>query len=75
MKKYNIIIPCYNKQDFILKCLESCINQSYKNFNIIFIDNESTDSSLEIVKNFKNFNNLDFIIDSAKNIYPRCWDE
>jgi len=73
--KYNLIIPCFNKQNFILRCLESCFNQTYKDYKVIFIDNESTDSSLEIVKQFKINNNLDFVIDIAKNIYPRCWDE
>lgn len=71
--KINIFIPNYNKEDFLLKCISSCINQTYKDLKIIFIDNESTDNSLNLAKSLKPKDN--FIIDTAKNIYPRCWDE
>jgi len=73
--KITLIIPNYNKEKFVLQCLQSCINQTYKNIQIIFIDNESADNSLEIVKDFKEQNKFNFIIDTAKNIYPMCWDE
>lgn len=73
--KISIIIPNFNKEKYILECLQSCLNQSYKNIEVIFIDNESSDSSFEIVKKYKKENQADFIIDIAKNIYPNCWDE
>lgn len=73
--KLNIIIPNFNKAKFLLKCLQSCNNQDYNNYNIIFIDNESSDNSVEIAKDFKKSCKVDFIIDTAKNIYPRCWEE
>ncbi len=73
--KISIVIPNYNKSNYVLECLQSCVNQSYKNIEVIFIDNESTDNSLEIVKKYKEETKLNFIIDTAKNIYPQCWDE
>jgi len=73
--RINIIIPNFNKAKFLEKCLKSCSNQNYDNFNIIFIDNESSDNSMEIVKKFKKSCKVDLIIDSAKNIYPHCWEE
>ena len=72
--RINIIIPNYNKADFLEKCLLSCLKQDHKDYKVIFIDNESTDNSLYIAENVKS-KGYDFVIDSAKNIYPRCWDE
>lgn len=51
--KITIIIPSYNSQDFIEDCLRSIDNQSYKQFEIIIVDNESTDKTVEIVKKFQ----------------------
>ena len=48
----SILISNFNKSQFIERCLNSLINQSYKNFEIIFSDNGSTDNSLEIVSKF-----------------------
>jgi len=73
--KISIVIPNYNKEKYVLQCLRSCLNQTYKNIEVIFIDNESSDSSLETVTKYKEQNNANFIIDTAKNIYPKCWDE
>tara|TARA_R110002020_G_scaffold41989_3_gene123381 strand:+ start:14964 stop:15683 length:720 start_codon:yes stop_codon:yes gene_type:complete len=72
--RINIIIPNYNKANFLEKCLLSCLKQDHKDYKVIFIDNESTDNSMYIAENIKS-QGYDFVIDSAKNIYPRCWDE
>lgn len=46
--KFSIIIPNYNNSKWLDKCLNSILNQTYKNYEIIFIDDMSTDNSLEI---------------------------
>lgn len=46
--KIAIIIPNYNYEHTIEKCLNSILNQTYKNFEIIFVDDCSTDNSLKI---------------------------
>ena len=46
----SIIIPLYNKVDYIRDCLESCINQSYSDIEIVVVDDCSTDGSYEIAK-------------------------
>ncbi len=46
----SIIIPNYNKSKWIDNCLNSVINQTYKNIEIVFIDDCSTDNSVEVVK-------------------------
>lgn len=47
----NIIVTVYNKQENIKKCLLSILNQSYKNINVLVIDDGSTDKSAQIIKN------------------------
>lgn len=46
--KFSIIIPNYNNAMWLEKCLNSVLNQTYENYEIIFIDDMSTDNSLEI---------------------------
>ena len=48
--KIGIIIPNYNYEHTIEKCLNSILNQTYKNYEIIFVDDMSTDRSVEIAK-------------------------
>ena len=52
MKKVSIIVPVYNGQDFINKCLNSLINQTYSNVEIIVINDGSTDNSLYLLKKY-----------------------
>ena len=46
--KFSIIIPNYNNAKWLEKCLNSVLNQTYKNYEIIFVDDMSDDNSLEI---------------------------
>lgn len=48
----SVIIPVYNASKHISQCLESVLGQSYKNLQIICIDDHSTDSSLEILYSY-----------------------
>lgn len=48
----SIIIPVYNAEKYIAECAESLINQTYKNIEIIFVDDCSTDSSNKIIKEY-----------------------
>jgi glycosyltransferase involved in cell wall biosynthesis len=50
--KYSFIIPVYNGEKYIDKCLESILNQNYNNYEVIIINDGSTDSSLEILENY-----------------------
>ena len=52
MKKISIIIPNYNNERFITKCLYSVINQDYPNIEIIVVDDGSTDKSVDIIRKF-----------------------
>ena len=46
--KISVIIPVYNTELYLRRCLESVINQTYTNLQIIIIDDGSTDNSLKI---------------------------
>lgn len=50
--KISVIIPVYNVEDYLYVCINSILNQSYQDFEIICIDDNSTDSSLDILEYF-----------------------
>lgn len=52
MKKVSVIIPVYNVEAYLLKCMESAVGQSYENIEIICVDDGSTDSSPDILSSF-----------------------
>lgn len=52
MEKISVIVAVYNVENYILKCLNSIKNQSYKNLEIIIINDGSSDNSLEICNSF-----------------------
>ena len=48
----SVIIPVYNVEKYLHVCLNSLLYQTYQNFEIICIDDASSDSSLEILEYF-----------------------
>lgn len=48
MEKISIIVPIYNSEKTLKSCLKSILNQTYKNLDIILIDDGSTDKRGEI---------------------------
>lgn len=48
----SIIIPIYNADSYLVKCVESVINQTYTNLEIILVNDGSTDNSVEIINSF-----------------------
>jgi len=50
---FSIIIPLYNKEKYISRAIYSALNQSFKNFEIIIVNDGSTDNSLHVVKKIK----------------------
>ncbi len=52
MEKISVIIPVYNCADYLPRCLNSILNNTYKELEIICVDDGSTDSSLSIMKEF-----------------------
>ncbi len=62
--KVSIIIPCYNQEEKIGRCLDSVLNDKLKEKEIIIVNDGSTDKTLEILKKYENKN---IIIINQKN--------
>ena len=45
----SVVVPSYNHGLYVEKCIDSIVNQSYKNFELIVLDDGSTDNSVEIL--------------------------
>lgn len=52
MIEVSIIVPIYNKEKHLKRCIDSILNQTLKNIEIILVNDGSTDNSLEICKNY-----------------------
>ncbi len=48
----SVIIPCYNAEQYLAECIDSVLNQTYDNLEIIVVDNNSKDGSLAIAKEY-----------------------
>lgn len=57
MEKISVLVPVYNAEKYIEKCIKSIINQTYKDIEIVLIDDESKDNSLNIMKNLQKQDN------------------
>ena len=53
IQKASVIIVNYNNAKYLEECINSILNQSYKNKEIIVVDDKSKDNSLEILKRYK----------------------
>ena len=53
MEKVSVIIPVHNSSEYIEECITSVVNQTYKNIEIIVVDDNSSDNSLSIIKSIK----------------------
>lgn len=66
-KSVSVIIPVYNVENYLAACLESVINQTYKNLDIICVEDCSTDNSLKILEEFAEKDKRITIIKHSKN--------
>lgn len=71
--KISIIVPTYNVEKYIVECVKSVCEQTYKNLEVIIIDNDSKDNTYKILQKMQKQYN--FMLDTAENIWPYCWDE
>ncbi len=53
MEKVSVIIPVHNTEQYLKECLDSVVNQTYKNLEIILINDASTDNSIDIINKYK----------------------
>ncbi len=50
--KVSILVALHNREKYIHQCVESLLNQTYRNFEIVIIDDGSTDDSVKIINQF-----------------------
>ena len=53
LPKISVIVPVYNTEKYLSKCLDSIVNQSYENIEIIIVNDGSTDDSEKIIKEYE----------------------
>lgn len=74
MKNYSplvsIVIPVYNREKFISQAIESAVNQTYKNIEIIIGDNKSSDNTWNILKEWEKKDNRIKIFQNITNVGP-----
>ena len=70
MNRLSVIIPVYNGENYIEKCLDSLINQSYNNLRIVVVDDGSTDKTQKILNNYSSkYKNIEvYHKENEKNI-------
>ena len=76
MDKVSVIVPNYNTEKYIDRCIESLVNQTYKNIEIIIVDDASKDNSIQVIKKYqKKYENILLIelennkgVSNARNI-------
>lgn len=49
----SLIIPCYNGEDYIGRCLESVLNQSEKDIELILVNDGSTDNTANVIDQYR----------------------
>ncbi len=68
MSKISVLIPVYNSVDFLDNCLNSVLNQTLKDIEIIIINDGSKDSSWDIINKYKNIDSRISVINNKINI-------
>ena len=65
--KISVIIPVYNTEQYLAECLDSVINQSLKEIEVIIINDKSPDNSISIIKDYAKRDNRILVIDKSIN--------
>ena len=78
MIKFSIIVPIYNIENYVNACMMSILNQSYQNFQVILVNDGSTDNSLSVINKYREDERIQIInkqnggLSSARNAGLEC---
>ena len=64
----SVLMPVFNSERFVAEAIESILNQSFKDFEFLILDDASTDKSIEIIKDFKNKDSRIKVFQNEKNL-------
>ncbi len=67
MDKVSIIVPIYNGEKYLERCLDSLVKQTYKNIEILCLNDGSTDGSIKILKKYQKKDNRIIVIDKENS--------
>ena len=73
--KVSILVPCYNVEKYLKQCLDSIVNQTLKDIEIIVINDGSTDSTLNIIKSYAKQDKRIKIIDKENEGYGKSMNQ
>lgn len=62
---FSVVVPAYNSEKTISKCLDSLVLQDFRDFQVIVIDDGSTDNTVDIIKKYQN--SLNLLLIKSKN--------
>ena len=63
MPKVSVVLPVYNVENYLKECLDSLVEQTYKDIEIICVDDGSSDSSLKILKEYAVIDNRIIVLE------------
>jgi len=67
--KFSIVMASYNQVNFIKEAIESVLNQTYQNFELLIIDGNSNDGTIEIINQYKNNDKIKILIEKDEGLY------
>ncbi|MPQ42294.1 glycosyltransferase [Clostridium tarantellae] len=70
--KVSVIVPVYNVEKFLRRCMDSLISQAFKDIEIIAINDGSTDKSLEILREYEEIDSRVKVIDKENSGVSKC---
>lgn len=68
--KFSIVIPTFNVENYLSKCLDSVLSQTYKNYEVILIDDLSSDKTRKVIDNYRLKDNRIKVIYNKENSGP-----
>lgn len=71
----SIVVPVYNAEKYLKRCLESIINQTYKSIEIICVNDGSTDNSLKILREYESIDSRIIVIDKTNQGVSKARNE
>ena len=63
----SVLVPCYNTERYLRSCIESILNQTYKNIEVIIVNDGSTDGSLDIINEYALKDSRIVVVDRKEN--------
>ena len=69
--KVSVVVPIYNSEKYIQKCIDSIINQKYSDWELILVDDGSTDNSISICKKNSEYDSRIHVLTQKANMQER----